>query len=79
MIVDGFNDRTKANMEVALVRACERLGSNGAYHQARSYVAGKLLDCAHSGQLTLGALTRAGAAAAAEINELVADYRKTQI
>jgi hypothetical protein len=79
MIADGFDDCTKANLEVALKRACERLGENGAYHQARSFVAGKLLDCAHSGRLTLGALTDAGLAAAVELNQLVADYRRPQI
>jgi hypothetical protein len=76
MIVEGFDARTTANLEVALERACERLGENGAYHQARSFVAGKLLDCAHSGKLSLGALTQAGTAAANELNHLVSEYRK---
>jgi hypothetical protein len=80
MIVDEFGDRTKANMKVALIRACERLGSNGhAYHQPRSYVARKLLDCAHGGHHTLGALTKTGTAAATETDEPVADHHKMQI
>jgi hypothetical protein len=79
MICEEFDARTKANLEVALARACERLGSNGIYHQARSYVAGKLLDCAHRGQLSLSALTEAGLAAATELNKVVAAERMPRI
>jgi hypothetical protein len=77
MIVDGFDERTKTTLEMAMATACQRLGANGVYREARNFVAGKLLDCAHSGKLTSGALTEAGIAAAVELNAVIAAHRRT--
>ena len=67
MIADSFDARTLANMEIALDRACEALGSDSDKHKTRSRVARKILKCARSGDTTLGALTAAGRAAAVEL------------
>src|SRR5947199_9335937 len=66
MIIDSFDARTLANMEVALERACETLGRDSELHQVRSRVAVKIVECADSGGRTLGALTDAGRVAATE-------------
>src|SRR4051794_1128579 len=66
MIIDSFDARTLANMEVALERACETLGRDSELHQVRSRVAVKIVECADRGGRTLGALTHAGRVAAAD-------------
>ena len=66
MITESFNERTVANMEVALDRACKDL-AHGGDHAARQHIAGKILECARRGDTTLGALTAAGRIAAIEI------------
>ena len=50
-----LDDRTIANMEVALEKACRRL-PNGGDHEKRKYVANKLRLSANSGNTTLGGL-----------------------
>jgi hypothetical protein len=67
MITDSFDPRTLANMEVALERACKILGVGGEGHQARRHIAGKIVECAESGDGTLGGLTKAGRVAASEL------------
>ena len=64
MIADKFDDRTLANMEVALDRACKDLPGGGS-HAARRRIARKILECAREGDVTLAGLTKAGLAAAA--------------
>ena len=67
MIIDHFNDRTIANMEVALERACRRLPSGSDKHQTRRLIANKIVECANRGNTTLGRLTEAGYAAAKQL------------
>jgi hypothetical protein len=63
MIVDSFNERTLAHMEAALDFACRGL-VRGGDHAARRRIAGRILQCARNGDVTLEGLTRAGLAAA---------------
>ena len=67
MITDSFDPRTFANMEVALERACKILGVGSEGHQARCHIAGKIVECAESGDGTLGGLTKAGRVAATDL------------
>ena len=66
-IADSFDSRTLANMEVALERACKLLASGSEQHDTRRHIAAKILQCAESGDRTLGGLTEAGRAAATEL------------
>jgi hypothetical protein len=59
MIADSFGPRTFANMEVALERACKVLGIASERHQARRHIASKIVECAKSGDGTLGFLLSA--------------------
>jgi hypothetical protein len=69
MIAESFDQRTLANMEVALERACSTLPIGREQHEARRHIAGKILTCAESGDKTLGGLTEVGCAAAAELRD----------
>ena len=69
MILEEFDQRTFANMEVALERAC-KLAPNGAVdHEARSYIAARVLECARSGDKTLHGLTQAARRAVADLQD----------
>jgi hypothetical protein len=68
MITDGFGPRMVANMEIALERACKFLPVGNEGHEARRYVASKILECAKSGNGSVRALTEAGRAAAIELH-----------
>jgi hypothetical protein len=57
MITDDFDERTIANMEVALDRACERFPKQLASHEARKRVAARILESARWGERTLKGLT----------------------
>lgn len=57
---EGFNDRTVANMEVALMRACEKLHPSDDNHENRKMVATAIIECASKGITTLTELTEAG-------------------
>ena len=61
MIMDRFGPRMAANMEIALERACDFLPLENQKHEARRYVASKILECAERGNGTVHALTAAGA------------------
>jgi hypothetical protein len=68
MIAESFDSRTLANMEVALERACEMLSiEQSERHEARRHIAARILQCAESGDRTLGGLTEAGRIAASEL------------
>jgi hypothetical protein len=67
MIADRFDDRTLANMEVALERACEHLRGGREDHEARRYLAQNILECAEGGDHTLTGLTEAGRVAATKL------------
>jgi hypothetical protein len=68
MITDDFDERTIANMEVALDRACERFPQQLAAHEARKRVAARILECARGGERTLKGLTDAAVMAATVIS-----------
>ena len=68
MITDDFDERTIANMEVALDRACERFPKQLATHEARKHVAARILERATGGDRTLKGLTEAAIIAAAVIS-----------
>lgn len=61
MSLEDFSEATRANIEVALTRACTLLPDDKAMtHKARSYVAQHILAAAHQGDRTLTKLTEAG-------------------
>jgi len=68
MITDDFDERTIANMEVALDRACERFPEQLASHEARKRIAAQILECARRGDRTLKGLTDAAMLAATLIS-----------
>ena len=67
MITDDFDERTIANMEVALDRACERFPKQLASHEARKHIAGQILERATQGERTLKGFTDAAITAAMAI------------
>ena len=67
IITESFDRRTLAAMEVALDRACEGLGVASEQHDARRYIASKILECALRGERTRDALTEAGRVAAMQV------------
>jgi hypothetical protein len=68
MITDDFDERTIANMEVALDRACERFPKQLASHEARKRVAGQILERATRGERTLKVFTDTAITAAMAIS-----------
>jgi hypothetical protein len=67
-------------MEVALEMACEVIGVGSEGHEARRYIASKIVECAKSGDGTLGGLTKAGGAAATELRAMLGElYRRSKI
>ena len=67
MISESFDPRTLSKMEIALDRACLILPAGSDIHRVRRIIAGKILECAHRGDKTLGGLTAAGYAAATRL------------
>jgi hypothetical protein len=67
MIMESFDPRTLANMDVALERACKMLPVGAEEHGCRRHIAGKILACARRGDKTLNGLTEAGRVAATEL------------
>ena len=67
MLVEKFDSRTLANMEVALERASKLLKQRAEQHEFRRYVASRILERAEHGDKTLAGLTEAGSAAAREL------------
>ena len=57
MLAEKFDQRTLANMEVALDRACERFPKQLASHEARKRIAAQILERAAGGERTLKVLT----------------------
>jgi hypothetical protein len=68
MISDSYDQRTLANMEVALERACALMASRREEYAVRRHIADRILECAAAGDRTLGSLTEAGRAAASELS-----------
>jgi hypothetical protein len=67
MLTERFNERTIANMEVALERACLLLPIGSEKHRLRRLIANKIIECANRGDTTLSRLTEAGYAAAKQV------------
>jgi len=63
-----FDERTAANMDVALWRACQRLPPDRQDHETRKLTAEKIIDAARKGHTTLGELTAAGIRALHELD-----------
>ena len=59
MIVECFDHRTMAAMEVALEKACA-CWPNGGQHNLRKRVARSIIQCAKTGSTSLDALIEAG-------------------
>jgi len=60
MFENEFDERTAANMEIALQRACQRLPADKQDHETRKLIAQSIIDAARKGHTTLGELTAAG-------------------
>jgi hypothetical protein len=58
-VVNGFDDRTLANMDVVLDEICREL-PNGGDHESRKFIAEQLMQAARDGKTTLGELTYVG-------------------
>jgi hypothetical protein len=69
MIIEEFTARTRANMEIALERACSGIKE----HDKRKYVAERIVEQARKGDSTLGALTYAATKASTSV---VSDNRR---
>jgi hypothetical protein len=61
----NLDERTRANMDVALEEACRQL-PHGGDHNLRKKVAQKLLQSARKGNITLSGLSEVARAALAE-------------
>ena len=68
MITDRFDERTIANMEVALDRACQRFPKQLDSHEGRKRIAAQILERATRGERTLKGFTDAAITAATMIN-----------
>ncbi len=64
---DVISERVRANMEVALDRACRFLAACDNTHENRKRVAQSRLDCVQAGHTTLGDLTAAARHAVLDI------------
>jgi hypothetical protein len=67
MIVEQFNSRALANMEVALEQACKLLPAGAEQHENRRYIATRILECAKGGGTGFGPLLAAATQAANEL------------
>jgi hypothetical protein len=59
MFSKEFDERTVANMEVTLERACAKLPRHRNDHATRKFIAEEIVACARQGDTTLGALSAA--------------------
>ncbi|KRR11627.1 hypothetical protein [Bradyrhizobium valentinum] len=78
MIIDTFDRRTMARMEVALERACLLLPTGREKHNARRIVASKIIECANRGETSLSRLSEAGYAAAMQLSSSAQSVRKKE-
>jgi hypothetical protein len=67
LLKDEFSERVISSMDVALERACKLMPEILAAHNARKYVAERIVECAKTHTQTLGGLTEAGRRAVAEL------------
>ena len=69
VISNRFSERTQANLEVALERACQPLGELGMTHECRRFVARKMIVAASRGITTLAELADVGRLASKQLLE----------
>ena len=62
-----FDERTAANMEVALQRACQRLPADRQDHDTRKFIAERIIDAARKGLTSLTELTAAAVQALSQL------------
>jgi hypothetical protein len=67
MIETDFDEVTLTSMEIALERACGGLPEDMQGHDARKFVALRIIDCARRGNATLTELTATGKRAVVEL------------
>jgi hypothetical protein len=67
VIQADFDEGTLANMEIALDRACANLPADMQGHEARKFVALRIVAYAKRGDVTLTELTAAGRRAVVEL------------
>ena len=67
MIETEFDESTLTNMEIALDRACCGLPCDMQGHDARKFVAKRIIDSAKRGHVTLTELTASGKRAVVEL------------
>ena len=60
MFESEFDERTAANMEIALRLACQRLPADKHDHDTRKFIAERIIDAARQGRTSLTELTAAG-------------------
>lgn len=70
MIMEEFAEKTIANMEVALERACQRLPQKFSNHEARKHIAAQIVECAQRGERSLKALTQAALNASSSLQKV---------
>ena len=68
MIVERFDRRTMAAMEIALEKACA-CWPNGGQHDLRKRVAQSIIQCAKTGSTSLDALIEAGERAIVQLSQ----------
>jgi hypothetical protein len=73
LLKEEFSERVIANMDVALERACKLMPEILVAHNARKYVAERIVECAKTHTQTLGGLTEAGRRAVAELAAEIID------
>lgn len=68
LILESFDRRTLAKMEIALEQACGFVSTGRQKHRSRRYIARQIIECALNGDRSLDCLTTAAIAAAKELN-----------
>jgi hypothetical protein len=64
--MDEFDDRTRANMDVALEEVCREM-THGGDHESRRFIAQRLIGCAREGRTSLAELNGAARRALLEL------------
>jgi hypothetical protein len=68
LILESFDRRTLAKMEIALEHACGLVSTGRQKHRSRRYIARHIIERASNGDRSLDSLTSAAIAAAKELN-----------
>jgi hypothetical protein len=67
MIEGDFSERTLADMTIALERACQQLPKGEDGHEARKFIAQRIIQSARRGHTSLTELTATGKRAVVEM------------